>query len=101
MAIWNGSILCGLTIGRASRSKLGEESNVTITFLQGAPEPINKLKGFIAPIAIDAAEAYATVLERPMLYVKDPLEEVQSLYEGYDFRLAKRRCKGLYMGKTL
>lgn len=99
MAVWNGSLLCGLTIGKASRSMNGSDSNVTITFLQGAPAPINKLRGYIAPIAIDAAEAYARILGRPMVFIKDPLPEVRSYYEKFDFTVAKRRCKGLYLGK--
>lgn len=99
MAIWNGSLLCGLTIGRASRSRYGDDSNVTITFLQAAPGPINKLKGYIAPSALDAASAYATILGRPVVFIKDPLPEVRPYYEAFDFTVAKRRCKGLYLGK--
>lgn len=99
LAIWNGSLLCGLVIGRASRSNIGPESNVTITLLQGAPPEINLLKGYIAPIAIDAALAYATILGRPMVYVKDPLPAVMNYYQEFDFKVAKRRCKGLYLGR--
>ncbi len=103
MAIWNGSLLCGLTIGKASRGILGggRESNVTIHFLQGAPRAINVLKGYIAPISIDAAESYAKVLGKNYVYLKNPERQVMSMYASFGFTVAKRRAKGVYMCKEV
>jgi hypothetical protein len=99
MAIWNGSLLCGLMVGKASRGKMNQQrdSNVTIRFLQSAPPVLNELRGYIAPIAIEAAENYATLLGKRYIYVKSPLHEVMTLYTRLGFRVAKRHAKGLYM----
>ena len=99
MAIWNGSLLCGLMVGKAFRGKMNQhvDSNVTIRFLQSAPPAVNVLRGNIALIAIEAAENYATVLGKRYVYVKSPLHEVMTLYTGLGFRVANRQAKGLYM----
>ena len=99
MAIWNGSLLCGLMVGKASRGKMNQhgDSNVTIRFLQSAPPAVNELRGNIAPIAIEAAENYATLPGKRYLYVKSPLHQVMTLYTGLGFRVANRQAKGLYM----
>lgn len=97
MAIWNGSLLCGLIVGKASRSRTGSESNVTVSFVQGAPQQINRLKGLIMPIALDATEAYATILDRPVIYIKNPVAEVMGYYEDFNFKVARRRCPGVYL----
>lgn len=76
---------------------MGPESNVTVSFVQGAPQPINRLKGLIMPIALDAAEAYATVLDRPVIYIKNPVPEVIGYYEDFNFKVARRRCRGVYL----
>jgi GNAT superfamily N-acetyltransferase len=101
MAIWNGSMLCGLVVGKASRGDGSGDSNVTIRYLQRAPDLINPLKGSVAAMAFDGAAAYGTYLDRRMLYLKSPLPPVVPFYEKFGFSFVKRRGSCLYMGLAI
>ncbi|MEO3476199.1 hypothetical protein AAFO90_00830 [Phaeobacter sp. CAU 1743] len=101
MAIWNGSVLCGMVCGKASKGAQGCDTNVTLRFLQGAPTAINPLRGHIAAISLDAASAYALLLKKRMIFLKNPLSGARPHYEKLGFELAKRHAKGLYLGKAL
>jgi hypothetical protein len=49
------------------------------------------------PISLEAVEAYATILDRPVTYIKNPVPEVIEYYEDLDFKVARRRCPGVYL----
>jgi len=88
VAIWDGSLLCGFAAGMASRG-----NNVTIKFLESWPGDRNKLRGFIAPIAIDVADMYARLLGKQWVMLKDPLPKAIARYHDLGFRL-DRTLKG-------
>lgn len=100
IAIWDGVLLCGLAIGMASRGKDGPDTNVTIRFLERRGGNLNALRGVIAPIAIDAADAYARVLGKRMIYLKNPSSGAVPRYRRVGFELAQRRAQGIYLGRN-
>lgn len=108
MAIWIGSVLCGMVCGKASKGRKGDDmghqdddTNVTLRFLQGAPSSINPLRGHIAAIFQDASSAYALALGKSKIYLKDPLDGVRPHYEKLGFTLANRRARGMYLVRNL
>lgn len=101
MAIWNGSVLCGMVCGKASKGRNGDDTNVTLRYLQGAPSTINPLRGHIAALSLDAASAYALALGKSKIYLKNPLDGVRPHYEKLGFTLANRRARGIYLVKNL
>ena len=98
LAIWDGPILCGLVAGMASRGTEGQDTNVTIRFLERLGDDINSLKGQVAAIALDAAYAYGQALGKRMIYLKEPAPGAIPRYERLGFSLASRRCKATYYG---
>lgn len=103
MAIWDGSKLCALAIGKASRGdpKLGPDSNVTMRYLQGAPKSINSFRGHIGLMTLEAVTVYARLLERKKIYIRSPLAAVIPMYKKAGFRFEKRRHSGIYMSKKV
>lgn len=83
-AIWIGDGLEGLCMGRPSRGN----DNVTLRFLERRPTP-SLLKGFVAEIALDAAEAYAGILGKRRLKLKDPVAGAIPLYEALGFTFSE------------
>lgn len=100
MAIWNGSLLSGLVVGKASRGApcRSTDPNLTLSYLQAAPRAINSMRGHIAVLTLEAALAYATLLDRKMLYLRSPLPAVVPFYQRYGFSIVSRKNHGMYMG---
>lgn len=98
ISIWDGAILCGLAAGTSSRGQEGCDTNVTIRFLERMGGDINRLAGFIAAICLDAADAYAQVLGKRMIYLKNPSPMAIRRYECLGFSLVDRRAQGIYYG---
>jgi hypothetical protein len=84
VAIWQGGELCGLAVGRPSTGN----DNVTIHVLERRRDCL-RLKGWIAQIATDVAEAYAKILGKQWVKLKDPVREVIPTYERLRFELAE------------
>lgn len=84
-ALWIDDALEGLCMGRPSHGP----DNLTLHFLEQRPSP-SRLKGFVADIAFDAAEAYASLLGKRRLKLKDPAAGAVPLYEALGFRFAAR-----------
>lgn len=101
LAIWDGYDVCGLAIGKSSRGRGSDKSNVTINFLQGAPHEINKLKGNVAPIAITAFNSFGYLTEKNLIYIKDPVKEVQPYYTSLGFSFDSTIKTGVYMKKPI
>lgn len=91
VAIWIGDELEGLCTGRASRG----DDNVTIHFLERSPDP-SYLKGYIAEIATDAAEAYAFVIGRRRVKLKNPVPGALPVYQTLGFTLAETYRRNTY-----
>jgi len=103
LAIWDGSILCGLAVGVASRGKIGQDTNLTMKFLErlGDPPigpPMNSIRGYVATIALDVAYAYAQTLDKKWLYLQEPLPGAVPKYEELGFSLVKTQKSRTYYG---
>jgi hypothetical protein len=85
LAIWGNDILCGLCAGMSARSK----RHVSIRFLESFHGP-NPLRGLIAAISVDFAEAYAQILGARSLKLLDPAAGALPQYERLGFRLVRR-----------
>lgn len=88
VAIWDGDILCGMAVGMASRGK----HNVTVRWVERFKTHDDKLAGYVALIALTAADHYARVLEKQVLRIKDPLPGTEGLYQALGFALVPT-CK--------
>jgi hypothetical protein len=60
LAIWNGSDLCGLALGCASRHRAaGLRHTMTLNYIERRPEPPRvTLRGLVVPLAVAAARNY-------------------------------------------
>lgn len=67
LAIWQEGTLCGLMLGKTSKRK----TIVYVLGVEGAPYQ-HPLKGKIIPIAIEVAEAYATLLDAKQVRIVKP-----------------------------
>ncbi|MGB5085628.1 MAG: hypothetical protein WBO09_13725, partial [Methylocystis silviterrae] len=79
----NGRV-CGMAYGRPSR-KL---TNLTLHFAERWMNDSNPLKGFVAPIIADVANAYAVILGAEFLRIKDPVEGAIPTYLSLGFEHA-------------
>jgi hypothetical protein len=88
LAYWCGGVLCGLAIARLSDAKTW----ISITHIEGSPDPSHSLKGLVAPISVAGADIFATFVQRedsqgrlPLVRIMNPLTESIVVYEqcGY------------------
>ena len=86
LAIWADHALCGLCAGMAAKSK----RHVAIRFLENFHGP-NPLRGLVAAIAVECAEAYAHVLGAQCLKIRNPADGALPRYEALGFRLVRAR----------
>ena len=63
--------------------------NVTLKFIERFPGN-NLMKGLIFPLALEAAEAYAVVIGRQRIRLKNPVAGAIPWYLRHDFTLDKR-----------
>lgn len=98
IAIWDGSVLCGLCCGMASRGN----QFVTLKWLERFETDRNGLKGMIAEIAITAADHYAKIINRQYVRLKDPIPEaVKHVYAPLGFVLAEKRKGHIYYQRAV
>lgn len=81
VAIWHGSRLCGLALGKPSNG----DGNLSVHLLEGCPERDHPLKGLIAYIGLRAAETYAIALGKQELHLIRPLSGALSIYQAMGF----------------
>lgn len=88
MALWCRDVLCGLAVARLSDSK----EWLSLTYLEGNPDPEHPLKNRVLPAVIAAMDMFACQVQlhdkqrrRPRLRVMRPLPEVLDRYRqlGY------------------
>jgi len=101
VSIWNDSVLCGLAMGKASKSRNMDDSNVTLCFIQGSPKGVNTLKGSVAPIALDVMSYFGMALDKKVLYIRDPLPGAMEYYTSLDFKLAQKGKNAVYLKKDI
>jgi hypothetical protein len=81
VAVWGDGQVCGLAYGRPSKGA----GNVTIHFVERVGGVNNPLKGYIIPIVADTATAYAHLLGKEAVKVKDPVPEAVASYMAVGF----------------
>ena len=99
LAIWYGSILCGLTLGRPSY----RGTWMRLDFVERRPG-INPLQGRIVPISLTAIEAYAELLGAQQVRIMDPFEDVIGYYASFGYTVVRRNGsinKPSYLYKNL
>ena len=102
LAIWCGSQLCGLAVGRASkRRRSGIRHSLSVHYLESIPDPLHPLRGRIAAIALEGAEAYAAVLGAWRVRLIDPRPGVIRIYQRLGFGVASNSAMKLYLEKRI
>lgn len=88
LALWVESELCGLAVARLSDAR----EWVSLTHIEGAPNPSHPLRGKVVPIALIGADIFGTLVqaeaemaETPKVRILNPLRESMDWYErcGY------------------
>ena len=97
VAIWSGSSLCGLGLGKPSEKK----TILWFNLLEGSPLALHPLKGAIRFIAIDAAFAYAETLGAAELRLVEPDPGVIACYQEMGFSLDGMGGKPPYCAKRV
>ena len=97
LAVWSGTVLCGLAVGKLSRGR----ENLSVQLLEGSPDPHHPLKGITRFFLIETAQFYAVTMQCKWLYLIDPLEGAQRLYEDMGFVLARTSGKMIAYAKEL
>lgn len=75
MSVWHEHHLCGLLIARTTNSK----KTLYIEGIEGAPYS-HPLKGLVIPVCIEAAEAYASMIQATEVRVQAPDPAVVPAY---------------------
>lgn len=68
-ALWHGSELCGLCVGRVSKGR----ENLTLHYMESAPSRTHPLRGLVIPFMLEAATQYAFALGVKRLVLREPL----------------------------
>ena len=96
-AVWAGSSLCGLSVGWVSAG----HRNVTLHFMESAPDPEHLLRGEITYLVFTAAEFYGRALGARRLILRNPLEGVRARYRAFGFTLVAGESRNLYYYKEI
>jgi hypothetical protein len=89
-----------MAVADASRGE-GEHSNVTLHLIERDPSSANPLAGIITHIIIDVMDAYAILLDRQHLKVKNPAPHMRSIYIGLGFTDAPKIDAQTYMQRRV
>jgi hypothetical protein len=88
IAIWYGTDLCGLALGRASRRRAnGSRHTVTLTHIERRPEPPDvELRGHIVVIAVEVGLRYGRGIGARRLRLRNPDRNLLRHYQlnGFD-----------------
>lgn len=92
-AFWSDTILCGLAVGWLSKG----HQQLTLHFLESAPDHRHPLRGDMAYLAFTAADLYGRAVGARRLMLRDPLPGISERYKAMGFRLAHQRGGILYL----
>lgn len=92
VAIWSGTVLCGLAIGKPSKGR----EHLSVHVLEGAPNPVHPLKSAVRFCVVEAALAYARTIGCRRLRVMRPVEGAIPLYMEMGFSLSGSPKGGSY-----
>jgi hypothetical protein len=102
LAIWSGTVLCGLAVGRVSdRDRQGLRNAVSIHYMESAHDPQHPLRGAIASLVIDAGDTYGRALGASRLRLVEPLPGIRATYEGMGFTTVWQRGRALYCERRI
>ena len=98
LAIWYGTDLCGLALGRGSRHRApGVRHTVTLTHAELRPEPPDvPLRGLIIPLAVAVARSYGLALGATRLRLEHPDRNLLWYYERLGFEVVWQAGKPVY-----
>lgn len=87
IAIWYGTDLCGLALGRASRRRAnGSRHTVTLTHIERRPEPPEvQLRGHIVTIVVEAALRYGQAIGARRVRLRNPHPKLLEYYRLHGF----------------
>lgn len=101
LAIWSGSTLCGLAIGRPSRRSLaGSRTTLSVNLIEGAPFA-HPLQGAIAVITTTYATEYGRLVGSSRVRLMDPLPGVIDTYAALGFSIILRGGQTLYCEREI
>ena len=98
-AIWFGSILCGLLLGKMSAKNV----HVRLEALEGSTDFAHPLKGRVAYIALSAVEMYGYALGAKEARIIDPVDGAINTYKklGYELFPGASKNDPRYLAKIL
>lgn len=96
-AVWHSSTLCGLAAGWVSAGR----ENVTLHYMESAPDTFHPLRGEITYLVFTAAEFYARALGVRRLVLRNPLPGVRDRYRSFGFSLALEERGNVYYYKEI
>lgn len=96
-AIWSNGELCGLAVGWLSRG----HTQLTMHYLESAPDARHPLRGDIAYLAFTAAEFYGRAAGARTLLLRNPLPAMAERYARMGFRLALNRRGLVYFDRPI
>jgi len=88
LTFWSGEALCGVAVARLSDAR----EWISLTHIEGSPDPSHPLKKRVVPIALVGADIYASLVKeegelpkKPTIRILNPLKESMRWYEqcGY------------------
>ncbi len=97
VAIWCNSYLSGLAVGKVSNGRFV----LSVYLLEGSPVDTHPLKGLVRFCAVEAAEAYATILGCEELHLRRPVDGALPLYFDMGFFLATNQANVVVCKKEL
>jgi hypothetical protein len=96
LAIWSGSILCGLAIGHPSKKSAGgRRKTLSVNLIESAPFA-HPLQGVIAMLATTYATEYGWLLGSSRVRLMNPLPGVIETYAALGFSIILQRGRLLY-----
>ncbi|MGH8385931.1 MAG: N-acetyltransferase [Pseudomonas sp.] len=93
LAIWYEQKLCGLCYATPRKSTIC----IKIILLQGHPDRSHPLRGWIAPMALFATDAYARILGCNEIEIQDPDTNVVPYYQDLGFQFDQTNRLVIYI----
>jgi hypothetical protein len=88
ISLWFGVELCGMAYASPNKSKLC----IKVILLEGKPDKSHPLKGFVAPLVLEAIANYAALVGCVEIEIEDPAAGAIPWYQelGFQYDATKR-----------
>lgn len=90
ISLWFGVELCGMAYASPKQSKLC----IKVILLEGKPDKTHPLKGFVAPLVLEAIGNYAALLGLEEIEIEEPAAGAIPWYQGLSVRCDEAPCHG-------